>query len=120
MRANTSALHASSGDRLLHPDAHALLFRAVQSLGDTGQVNTAATASEQLFANCLRVLGPDHPDTLAAYGDLAHRRGMADDSAGAVAAYEQLLADYLRVLEPDHPRTLTTRGSLAYWRGTAG
>ncbi|WUR59788.1 FxSxx-COOH system tetratricopeptide repeat protein [Micromonospora chokoriensis] len=120
LRANTSALQASSGDRLLHPDAHALLFRAVRSLGDTGQVTTAATASEQLSADCLRVLGPDHRDTLAARADLAHRRGMAHDFAGAVTAYEQLLADYLRVLGADHPDTLTTRGGLAHWRGMAG
>jgi hypothetical protein len=77
-------------------------------------------AFEELLTDCLRVLGPDHPDTLATRYNLAHWRGEAGDAAGAVAAFEELLTDYLRVLGPDHPYTLTTRHNLARWRGEAG
>jgi hypothetical protein len=69
-----------------------------------------------MVADFLRVLGPDHPDTLTVRDNLAYRRGQAGDLAGAAAAFEQLLADRLRVFGPDHPDTLTTGDSLAYWR----
>jgi Tetratricopeptide repeat len=80
----------------------------------------AAAAYEELLADRLRVLGPDHPDTLTTRNNLAGLRGVAGDAAGAAAAYEELLADRLRVLGPDHPDTLTTRDSLAYLRERAG
>jgi hypothetical protein len=67
----------------------------------------------RLFPDRLRVLGPDHPDTLAIRGNLARWRGEAGDPAGAAAAFENLLADYLRVLGPDHPDTGTIRHNLA-------
>lgn len=73
-----------------------------------------ASASDRL-----RVLGPDHPQTLATRGSLALWREEAGDPAGAVTANEQLLDDHLRVLGPDHPHTLTTRHNLAYWRSQA-
>jgi hypothetical protein len=62
------------------------------------------------------VLGPEHPDTLTARGNLAFWRGQAGDPAGAAAAFEQLLADRQRVLGPEHPNTLTTRSQLSFWR----
>ncbi|MGC4888903.1 tetratricopeptide repeat protein [Micromonospora sp. DT227] len=120
LRANTATLRAGSGDSLLLPDPHGLLFRSIRSLGDTGQVSAAATALEQLLTDCLRVLGPDHGDTLTTRHNLAYWRGEAGDPTGAVAAFEQLLTDCLRVRGPDHPHTLDIRHNLAYWRGEAG
>ncbi|WP_192581153.1 tetratricopeptide repeat protein [Micromonospora noduli] len=120
LRENATALRASSDDSLFHPDAHALLFRHLRSLGSTGQVSAAKAASEQLLADVLRVLGPDHPDTFATRHHIAYWRGEAGDPAGAAAAHEQLLADVLRVLGPDHPDTLTTRANIAHWCGEAG
>lgn len=67
----------------------------------------AVTVAKQLISDKLRVLGPDHPQTLAARNTLAHHLGAAGDPAGAAA--EQLLADQRRVLGSDHPDTLTTR-----------
>ncbi|WP_172898811.1 MULTISPECIES: tetratricopeptide repeat protein [unclassified Actinoplanes] len=118
--ANTTALHTTTGDTLLTPDGHTLLFHAPTRLGETGQVNAAITAYQRLFDTCLRVLGPDHPHTLTTRSQLARWRGHAGDPTSAATAYEQLLADRLRVLGPDHPDTLTTRHNLAYWRGQAG
>jgi hypothetical protein len=75
------------------------------------------TAFEQLLPDRLRVLGPDHPDTLSTRHELAGWKGEAGDAGGAVAALEQVLLDRLRVLGPDQPYTLITRAKLAHWRG---
>jgi hypothetical protein len=122
LRANATALHDSAGAALWHQDdgAHRVLFRAATSLGATGQVTAARTAYTDLAATAHDLLGPDHPSTLAARGNLAGWRGVAGDAAGAAAAAEELLADCLRVLGPDHPDTLTIRGGLARWRVEAG
>ncbi|WP_203709709.1 NB-ARC domain-containing protein, partial [Actinoplanes digitatis] len=102
LRANTAALRQHSGDSLISPNTHPIVFRAGSSLGHTGQVRAAVTAFEQLLDDLLRVLGPDHPNTLVTHGYLAHSRGAAGDPAGAATAFEQLLDDLLRVLGPDH------------------
>ncbi|MFJ8570398.1 tetratricopeptide repeat protein, partial [Streptomyces sp. NPDC093514] len=77
-------------------------------------------AYAELLADMVRVLGPDHPNTLTTRNNLAYWRGMAGDAAGAAEAYAELLADMVRVLGPDHPNTLTTRNNLAYWREGVG
>jgi WD40 repeat protein len=61
-----------------------------------------------LLADQERVLGPDHPSTLATRSNLALVRGQAGDPVGSVAGLETLLADQVRVLGPDHPSTLAT------------
>ncbi|WP_010359683.1 tetratricopeptide repeat protein, partial [Streptomyces acidiscabies] len=77
------------------------------------------TANAGLLDDFLRVLGPDHPDTLATRHSLARWRGEAGDAAGAATAFAELLDDFLRVLGPDHPHTLTTRNNLAHWQEAA-
>ncbi|MBT2548155.1 tetratricopeptide repeat protein [Arthrobacter sp. ISL-65] len=67
----------------------------------------------------LRVQGPDHPDTLKAWGQLVYWTGVGGDTAGALAGFRELLDAQLRVLGPDHPDTLTTRVKLADWAGRA-
>jgi Tetratricopeptide repeat len=64
--------------------------------------------------------GPEHRDTLAAYGNLARWTGEAGDAAGARDEYAALLPIAERVLGPEHPATLTTRTNLARWTGEAG
>ena len=83
---------------------------------------TANAALEELLADQLRVLGPEHPDTLTTRCEIASWRAWAEDPAEAaagVAALEELLADQLRVLGPEHPDTLTTRCEIASWRAWA-
>ena len=58
------------------------------------------------------MLGPDHPHTLAARGNLARWLGEAGQPAQAADQYRDLLDDQLRVLGPDHPDTLAARASL--------
>ncbi|MFV2099447.1 tetratricopeptide repeat protein, partial [Micromonospora sp. LOL_014] len=64
--------------------------------GEAGDAAGAVTAFEQLLADQLRVLGPDHPGTLTTRHNLALMRGKAGDAAGAVTAFDQVLADQLR------------------------
>jgi hypothetical protein len=54
--------------------------------GEAGDPAGAATAFGQLLSDRLRVLGPNHPDTLTTRHNLAHWRGQA---ATAQAASEQ-------------------------------
>ena len=66
-----------------------------------------------------RVLGPEHPETLATRHELAHRTGEAGDAAAARDLFATLLPVCERVLGPEHPNTLATRRQLAYWTGQA-
>ncbi|MGW5442711.1 tetratricopeptide repeat protein [Streptomyces asiaticus] len=120
LRTNTDALTRHAEDTLYRPDAHTVLYRFGRSLGESGQVTAAIDHFQHLTDTTYSHLGPDHPDTLVARGNLASWRGRAGDAAGAATAFADLLADRVRVLGPDHPDTLTTRGNLASWRGRAG
>jgi hypothetical protein len=120
LRANGIACWGNAGDALWHPGGHAVLWNLGNSLGEAGLVAQAVDHWARMCVESLRVLGPDHRDTLDARGALARWRGEAGDLAGAAAAFEELLTDFLRVFGPDHPRTLLTRGALVRWRGVAG
>ncbi|MFC9916669.1 NB-ARC domain-containing protein, partial [Streptomyces sp. NPDC127197] len=125
LRANTASLTRHAESFLWRtspppPNAHAVLFRAVTSLGEASQAGAAMTQSQELVRTANRRFGPAHLQTLAARDALAHWRGEAGDAAGAAAAYEKLVLDRERVQGPDHPDTLTARALLARWRGEAG
>jgi hypothetical protein len=64
----------------------------------------------------VRVLGPDHPDTLGARAHLARYLGEAGQAALAASQFSDLLADCLRVLGPGHPLIRTAQDHLAYWQ----
>ncbi|WP_323185945.1 tetratricopeptide repeat protein [Streptomyces sp. NBC_00378] len=120
LRTNTAALTRHAEDALYRPDAHAVLYHLGRSLGESGQVTAAHGHFEHLAETTSSRLGPDHPDTLSAWGNLAAMRGEAGDAAGAAQALADLLDHMVRVLGEDHPDTLTTRGNLAAMRGEAG
>jgi tetratricopeptide (TPR) repeat protein len=75
---------------------------------------------ERLAADQERILGPDHPDTLAARNNLANAYWAAGRTAEALTLDEQTLADRERVLGADHPGTLTSRNNLAVGYQAAG
>ena len=81
------------------------------ALGDS--VAQAIAAGEPLVADSERVLGPDHPSTLAARNNLAEAYREAGRAAEGIPLLEQTLADRERVLGPDHPDTLGSRSNLA-------
>ena len=97
-----------------------LLNSATFRLLDAGQVDTARPLLDRALDIAREVLGPDHPETLTARGNLAYWLGEAGQPAQAASQLRDLLTDDLRILGPDHPETLTTRGNLAYWLGVAG
>jgi Tetratricopeptide repeat len=120
LRDCTMVLTERHGALLWAPDGHPVLFQAGWSLGECGLVSAAVHYWTQMITDATDALGPDHPDTLAARGNLALWRGEAGDLAGAAAAFEELLGDYLRVSGADHSDTLATRRHLARLRGEAG
>ena len=61
-----------------------------------------------------RILGPDHPQTLAARGGLAGALLDVGRTEQAIEMLRSLLEDYIRTMGPNHPHTLATRGRLAY------
>jgi hypothetical protein len=88
-----------------------------------GQAGDAAEARDQYAAPLPiqeRVLGPEHPATLATRHNLAAFTWEAGDAAGARDQCAALFSIEERVLGPEHPATLDTRASLARWVGEAG
>ena len=67
-----------------------------------------------------KILGEDHPDTLASRNNLAHAYESAGRLGEAIPLYEQVLADTRRVLGEDHPDTLASRNNLASAYYSAG
>jgi serine/threonine protein kinase len=60
-----------------------------------------------------RALGPDHPDTLDSWNNLAEAYLKADRIAEAIAAYEENVRIEEKALGPGHPQTLNERNNLA-------
>lgn len=120
LRANTTALIARAEGSLYRPDAHVVLYRLGESIGDAGHMATAIQHFQRVTNTTTRYLGPDHPSTLTYRSNLAVWRAEAGDTAGAAEAAAALLADRLRVSGPDHHDTLTTRSLLAHLRAQAG
>jgi hypothetical protein len=120
LRDCAAALADVAGDALWSRNRHPVLFRAGQSLGEAGLVAPAVNYWTVVAATAARILGPDHPDSLATRHSLASWLGKAGDPRAARATLEDLLGDCLRVLGADHPDTLTTRHKLASWQGEAG
>ena len=94
-----------------------------QHRGWTGQCGDPAGALrlfQELLPDQVRVLGPDHPDTLTTRSNIANWTGQCGDAAAALRLSQELLPDLVRVLGPDHPDTLTTRSNIASWTGECG
>jgi tetratricopeptide (TPR) repeat protein len=80
---------------------------------EVGRCAEAMTLHEQTLADRERVLGPDHPETLASRSNVATAYHAAGRSTEARAFLERVLTDRERVLGPDHPDTLASRNNLA-------
>ncbi len=92
----------------------------VDYLGYSGSYVAACELCQRMVEAQVRVLGAEHPDTLAARGSLVRWSGVAGDAAGARDQFAALLPVRERVLGPEHPDTLAARGFLARWTGGAG
>jgi hypothetical protein len=87
--------------------------------GEGGDHAGAAEETARLLADRVRVLGSDHPDTLATRHNLALWRGAAVEVATAADEFEKLLADYVRVMGPNHRDTVVARRDLLLWHSVA-
>jgi hypothetical protein len=96
-----------------HPSA----LTSVSSLASsaTGPEHQAARElGEDTLARRRRVLGEDHPDTLASASGLAISLGAVGEREAARELDEDTLARRRRVLGEDHPDTLTSADNLAF------
>jgi Tetratricopeptide repeat len=94
--------------------------RVAAYLGDSGSYRAACELYQRVVEAQVQALGPEHPDTLAARGNLAYWTGQAGDAIGARNQYAALVPLIEQVRGPDHPDALNTRANLAYWTGAAG
>jgi len=86
---------------------------AVRHLTDTADLSRATRIGAQVLGDCERVLGPDHPDTLASRNNLASAYESAGRLNQAIALHEATLTECERVLGPDHASTLASLSNLA-------
>ena len=91
-----------------------------QAYDSAGRLGEAIALFEEVVADSVRVLGPDHSDTLTSRNNLAYAYDSAGRVGEAIALYEEVLTVRTRVLGPDHPDTLSSRNNLAYAYESAG
>jgi tetratricopeptide (TPR) repeat protein len=114
-----AALHATAGPAGEADDELARIMLRLRSwalyhlaaLGDSAP--QAIAAGEAVAADSARMLGPDHPDTLASWNNLALACQEVGRTAEAIRLHERALAGRVRALGPDHPDTLASRNNLA-------
>ena len=113
LRANASQIARHGGEGLWHPDGHPMLFQAGESLLNAGLHSAGVTYWHKTAAAAAQLLGPEHPHTLTARGNLAFSYRQAGRTAEAIPIQERVAADRERLLGPEHPDTLTARANLA-------
>ena len=119
------ALYESSAgcppDTTLIPHMIQLRLWAVWSLNRLAESPAQSIlVAKPLLADQERLLGTDHPDTLATRHELAEAYRWAGRTAEAITLFEQNLADRERVLGADHPATLLSRSDLGNAYRAAG
>jgi tetratricopeptide (TPR) repeat protein len=102
------------------PTMAALLDRAGAFLADQGALPRSEALLERAVACRARVLGEEHPDTLASRHTLAIAHRAAGNLTQAIPQFERTLLDRSHVLGEDHPDTLASRHELAYAYEVAG
>jgi tetratricopeptide (TPR) repeat protein len=113
LRSCAASLWRLAGDELwAGGGCHPVLLKAGQSLDAAGMAGPAVTWWRELAADCGRILGPGHPDTLAAGGLLAEALLAAGQAAEAVPWREWVLAGRIGAFGPDHPGTITAQAGL--------
>ncbi|MEU0188235.1 tetratricopeptide repeat protein [Streptomyces sp. NPDC006207] len=94
-------------------DAHDTIAALAEVLHDAGAYAAERVVHQQLLDARGRLLGLDHPDTLASRSDLAFALYGMGEYGQAVDLDRRTLEDRTRVLGPDHPDTLASRNNLA-------
>jgi cellulose biosynthesis protein BcsQ/tetratricopeptide (TPR) repeat protein len=97
-----------------HPYTLACLINRANALYDLGRYPEALAIDEEIhpLISSRQVLGPDHPDSIAAANNLAISRRLAGDRAGAQELVQDQLARATRVLGADHLNTAAIRNGI--------
>ncbi len=74
---------------------------------------SAGTSHGHAATTLERVLGPEHPTTLAGLHALANMLADQDRAAEALPIYQRILPQMQRALGPEHPETLACTNNLA-------
>jgi hypothetical protein len=82
-----------------------------------GQPAKAIPLYKRTLADCERVLGANHPNTLRSRNNLAMSYQAAGRTAKAIPLLERTAADCERVLGAKHPDTQAARANLAALTG---
>ena len=100
-RSCADSLRRGTGDALWQDGCHQLLLRAGQSLDAIPAPSAAVDYWSDLAATSDRLLGSDHPDTLAISGRLARAYLAAGRASEAIAWYQWVRGDRASRLGPD-------------------
>ena len=115
------AFHHADEDASLAEDVLALRVRALVVLNETRDSPAQATQyGEILVADCVRLLGEDHPETVRARKALAYAYQAARNLEMAIPLFERTLTDSERVLGADATETLNAGNELAAAYNKAG
>ncbi|MFZ4131763.1 tetratricopeptide repeat protein [Streptomyces cellulosae] len=87
---------------------------AALRLGRIGRWEEAGELLGEVAAERERLLGPDHPDTLASRYEVAFTLSRTGRPADALRAYKAVAEARIRVVGPDHPGTLAARQEMGY------
>ena len=93
-----------------------MLDKTGNSLLNAGLHTAAITFWLRIAAESLRILGPEHPDTLTAQANLASSYLQAGRTADAITIGERVAADRARILGPEHPNTVAVVNTLREWK----
>lgn len=90
-----------------------LLGALTKSLLGVGEYDSAIKTAQANLEIHRRKLGPDHPHTLTALGNLALSYDRAERRDQALELYQEMHKRSREILGPDHPHTLNSMSSLA-------
>ncbi|MFE1288402.1 tetratricopeptide repeat protein [Streptomyces sp. NPDC058751] len=90
------------------------------SLGRLGRWAEAGEVHRSVAAERERLLGPDHPDTLASRYEIGFTLSRTGHPGEALGEYARVAQTRERVLGVDHPDTLAARQEMAYVLGQLG
>jgi tetratricopeptide (TPR) repeat protein len=120
LRACTSSLWQAAGDLLWAGGCHPVLMRAGDSLDSAKLTGPAADYWRDLAQVSERLLGADHPDTLAAVQKLTAAYLAAGRTTDAVRWVQWVLDRRARTLGRDHRDVLAARRDLGHALVAAG
>jgi eukaryotic-like serine/threonine-protein kinase len=88
--------------------------------GHAGAPAEALQIMHDVVADSARLLGPEHPETIACRRNSARWTGQAGDPQLAWHLAQQVLQDSARLFGADHETTLSARFEVAVWTGQTG